>query len=117
VVELDCRLFAKVRLAELGSVPKGTPEWQAYFNHVQFKHVDFVICDVRALRVVAAVELDDSSHSAATRQGRDAFVDRVLASVGIPMFRVKASEGYAPSQVKETLAVPLRAAVEAEAAA
>jgi hypothetical protein len=117
VVEPDCRLFAKVRLADLVSVPKGTPDWQAHFNRVQSKHVDFVICDVRALRVVAVVELDDSSHSAASRQGRDSFVDRVLASVGIPIVRVKASEGYAPAKIRELLEGPLRAAVETEAVA
>ena len=110
VVEPGCSVFAKVRLADLLIIPKGTPNWQTHFNRIQSKHVDFVICDSEAIRVLAVVELDDSSHSAANRQTRDAFVDRALAAAGVPMFRVKARDGYVPSDIRELLAEALRAA-------
>jgi hypothetical protein len=104
VAEPEYRLFAKVRLADLVTVEKGMPNWQGHFNRVKSKHVDFVICDMQELRVVAVVELDDRSHKAQRRRERDAFVDRVLTEVGLPVFRVAASDGYAPARIREMLA-------------
>src|SRR6185295_18008345 len=67
-------IFAKVRLADLVWLPKGTESRQSHFNRVQSKHIDFVICDRSSIRPLLCIELDDASHGQASRQTRDAFV-------------------------------------------
>ena len=57
----DCVVLAKVRLADLIEANERHPQWQANFNRIRSKHVDFVLCD-NWLRPLLAIELDDSSH-------------------------------------------------------
>jgi hypothetical protein len=74
---------------------KGTrvcePKWVDYDDSAAFDPVRTNLACPERSRVDAAtfapclaVELDDSSHLRADRRERDAFVDEVLASVGIP---------------------------------
>jgi len=76
-------LFPQVSLGNLVDVEKGTGSYQTFHNKVDRKSVDFVLCDRSALSPVLAVELDDVSHERKDRQERDAFVDGVLAKVGL----------------------------------
>jgi hypothetical protein len=99
----DYTLFAKVRLADLVRVPKGTASWQSHFNRIQSKHVDFVVCDCD-LAPLVVIELDDASHLQAARQARDSFVDEVLATVGLPIVHIRAQRGYVPDEVRQHLA-------------
>ncbi len=87
-------IFAKVRMLDLVSLPRGTANAQAHRNRVQSKHVDFILCDPRTLSPVLVIELDDRSHERADRQDRDAFVDAVLRAAGLPVLHVAASSGY-----------------------
>ena len=98
--ELGYTVFAKVRLLDLLSPVKGNPKYKTYFYKVQAKHVDFVLCDAK-LVARAVIELDDSSHDSKTRKERDKFVDEVLASVGYPIFHVKAITDDLKSQLSE----------------
>lgn len=104
-------VFAKVRLADLLAVPKGTLAWQAHFNLLQSKHVDFIVCDVECLRPRVALELDDASHAVPERRQRDAFVDRALAGAGLPLIRVPARKGYAAPALREALSAYLTCGV------
>lgn len=104
-------IFAKVRLADLLTVPKGTLAWQAHFNRIQSKHIDFIVCDVACLSPRVALELDDSSHAAPERRERDAFVDRALARAGLPLIRVPARQGYAAPALRDALSAYLTCGV------
>lgn len=84
-VQGEWAIFAKVRLLDLVWLRRGTSNAQAHRNRVQSKHVDFVFCDQRTLSPVLVVELDDASHGRPDRQRRDAFVDAVLQSAGLPV--------------------------------
>jgi hypothetical protein len=75
----------------------------AYVNKVQGKHVDFVLCDPYTMRPVAAVELDDSSHSRADRRERDEFVNRALEAAGLPVIRQRAARRYEPRALREAV--------------
>ena len=44
VLDGQLLVFAKVRLADLVYMPKGTANRQTHFNRIQSKHVDFVLC-------------------------------------------------------------------------
>jgi len=99
----DLRLFVKVRLADLVWLPHDIENRQAHVNRVAAKHIDFVLCDPRTFAPVLTVELDDSSHEARHRQQRDALVNEVLRTVGLPLLRVPVKRSYVPSEVAEDI--------------
>ena len=109
----DHTLFAKVRLADLVYVSKGTDSWQAHFNRINRKHVDFVLCN-RDLAPVVAIELDDSSHDEEEREARDEFVDQVLASAALPIVHIRAKRAYALDDIRAALRsyLPVRSAAD-----
>lgn len=96
-------IFAKVRLADLVWLPKGTDSWQSHFNRVQSKHIDFVICDRASIRPMLCVELDDASHGRASRQTRDAFVDAALLAAGLPFIRIRAAKAYNVAELRRQI--------------
>lgn len=97
------RVFAKVRLADLVFMPKGTDGRQGHQNKVNMKHIDFVVCERRAMKPVVAVELDDSSHQREDRVRRDDFVNRALEAAGLPLVRVRAAASYDPAQIRHAI--------------
>jgi very-short-patch-repair endonuclease len=97
------QVFAKVRLVDLVWLPKGTQNRQAHLNRVLSKHVDFVLCNRQTVSPILVVELDDSSHNKDDRQGRDAVVNDILHSVGLPILRVSAKRSYAPNELGELI--------------
>jgi hypothetical protein len=50
VVGEQVHLFAKVRLADVVYVARGTESWQTHFNRIQSKHIDFLLCDRQQIR-------------------------------------------------------------------
>jgi very-short-patch-repair endonuclease len=103
-VQADYYIFAKVRVADLLSVKKGTEKRQGHQNRVTSKHIDFVLCDRTAMSPVLAIELDDSSHEAAERQKRDSFLDSAFAAAELPLLHVKARRWYDVSEVAKEIA-------------
>jgi hypothetical protein len=97
----DVDVFAKVRLIDLLWIPPGARDRQTHLKRVMAKHVDFVLCDRDTSAPRLVIELDDSSH--AQQRERDAFVDRVLKSAGLPLLRVPARRGYNARELAETL--------------
>lgn len=77
----------KVRLADIVSPRKGS-DYYSRFGKIKSKHVDFTICDYN-MKVIAVVELDDSSHDRPDRQERDEFVDSILESNGIKVIHTR----------------------------
>lgn len=94
----------KVRLADLVETNERHRLWQANFNRVKSKHIDFVICDA-ALSPLIAVELDDSSHRLPVRATRDRDVNRILEIASLPILRVPVRRAYDAKAIeKEILA-------------
>ena len=106
VLPSGVRVFGKVRLADIFGVKSGLSARarQGAFNRVSLKHVDFLLVRSGDLAPLAGIELDDRSHEAADRQARDAFVDRVFASAGLPLLHVPAQKGYDLADLKAKLA-------------
>jgi hypothetical protein len=102
-VGVEYLIFAKVRLADLVWIPRGTPSAQSHANRVNPKHIDFVLCDHDAIRPLLAIELDDSSHARSDRRSRDAFVDAALAAAGLPLLRVPAQTGYNVAELQSRI--------------
>jgi len=102
LVSAEHTVFAKVRLADLVYVSKGTGSWQSHFNRISRKHIDFLLCD-RNLAPVVAIELDDSSHDEEGLQSRDEFVDQVLSAAALPILHVRAKRAYNLGEVRQLL--------------
>jgi hypothetical protein len=79
----------QVRLANLVRTTSRQRKQNQYdFYRIQAKCVDFVLCDARTTAPRLVIELDDRSHERADRQARDAFVDAVLAHIGLPILHI-----------------------------
>lgn len=82
-----CLICPKVGLKDLMAVTD-KKEYMKYFYKISQKHVDFVICD-RDLRVLFAIELDDSTHDSKEAKERDRFKNRAFAAADIPLKRIR----------------------------
>ena len=49
-----------------------------YWNKINRKHVDFLICDDETLKPLVGIEIRRFTHERKDRQLRDQFVDRVF---------------------------------------
>jgi hypothetical protein len=102
-VASDYQIFAKVRLGDIVK-PVRNPSrsgWLSALNRIDRKHVDFVLCDVSRLGVVAVIELDDQTHERFEREVRDGLVDSALTDARIPVLRVSARQSYSPVWIRE----------------
>jgi len=76
---------------------------QAHFNRIARKHVDFLLCHPKTMKPLVGVELDDSSHSAESRQERDNFVNHVFEAAQLPLIRIKAQRSYNTEEVRAAI--------------
>ncbi|HEY3232894.1 MAG TPA: DUF2726 domain-containing protein [Roseiflexaceae bacterium] len=104
------RIFAQVRLANLVQVEAWARGNKGHFYRIQAKCVDFVLCDTQTTAPCLVVELDDSSHNRPDRQARDAFVDAVLATAGIPILHVRWRQRYDPRELAGHICAKLQMA-------
>lgn len=87
-------IFPHVALRDLVSVVVDQSEYFAYYNKIDRKQVDFVLCEPETLKPVFAIELDDASHKRIDRQERDSFVETVLEEAKIPLVRIPVRSNY-----------------------
>jgi hypothetical protein len=111
----DWLIMSKVRLADLVDAPNGR-EWQAAWNKISRKHVDFVLCDPATVRPRLVLELDDRSHRRPDRVERDAFVDRVFADAAMPILHVPVRRHYDAAALRAQIAALLPAEAAAQPA-
>jgi hypothetical protein len=106
VLPSNVAVFGKVRLADIFAVRSGLDrsERASAQNQINSKHVDFLLVWTSDLAPLAGIELDDSSHEEEERQQRDAFVDEVYASGGLPLLHVPAQKNYNPAELKAKVA-------------
>ena len=105
VVSPRCRVFAKVRLADLitpiGGHSRSASEQER--RKLSGSHADFVLCDSATLNVLAVVELDDKTHASLQAGFRDAEKDSALERAGIEVVRFAARSSYAPEELRQRL--------------
>lgn len=104
------RIFAKVRIADAITIPDSLAakfQGKRAFFKIAAKHFDFVLCDVKTFETLAAIELDDNSHSRRDRKERDVFVDYVCQFAKLPLIRIKASNYYDFALLREKILTTL----------
>lgn len=98
-------VFGKVRVADvLKPQTDNRGDWQRAFNKISAKHFDFVLCDPTSLKVLAAVELDDSSHQRGDRVKRDDFLNQAVKSAGLPLIRFPVQTAYDREAIQHHIA-------------
>lgn len=92
----NCIILTKVSLHDVFEVDRKAAgkEYLKYFNKYGSRHVDFLICDKITFKPLYGVELDDSSHNTAKVIETDKFKDKLYASVGLPLVRIKYKKDY-----------------------
>jgi very-short-patch-repair endonuclease len=104
VVGESAQVFSKVSLGDIFYVKSSdASKYRVYTNKIDRKHVDFLLCNPKAVRPFLGIELDDKSHQRNDRQERDQFVDQVFAAAGIPLVRVPVKHTYSLQEVQALL--------------
>ena len=94
----------KVRLADVITVK----DWQsAHGRKIAQKHLDFVLVTPKTTRIVAAIELNDSTHKSDDRKHRDAFVDNAMASAHVPLITFPIYRKYDSAKIRRQILVAI----------
>lgn len=97
-------VFSKVSLGDVFYARSSDPsEFRTATNRIDRKHVDFLLCEPGTVRPLMGIELDDRSHGRDDRQARDAFVDQVFETAGLPLMRVRVRREYAVAELRAEL--------------
>lgn len=83
-------------------------DYNTYWNRINRKRVDFLVCDAVSMKPRFAIELDDSSHNRQSRIERDDFVNNVFKAAGMPLVRVSAKNTYSTSELTTIFADALK---------
>lgn len=102
-VEGRCIVMSKVRLADLVQAQGDEQQRFKGFASVAQKHVDFVLLNPTTFTVIAAIELDGSTHFKGKQARRDESKARVLESAGIPLLRFSSLEVLPSAMIGERL--------------
>lgn len=78
----ECEIHANIRLADAIKA-----DWKQ-FRSIKGYHLDFVICNQNG-DIIAAVELDDSTHDNRKAQERDAKKNKWLNDANIKLIRIR----------------------------
>lgn len=111
-VGAEYEVFPKVQLAEVLAVRrKGTTRKQraAAANEVARRRAGFVVCDAASHAVRAIVETEEPRGRRASRHGPAPFLDAALAAAHLPLVRVPLQESYTADELRDRVAVALRA--------
>lgn len=68
--------------------------FQSYWNRIQARRLDFLLCDREDLTPRLAIELDGSSHNSKKAKKTDEFKDKLFKEIGLPLLRVEVREEY-----------------------
>ena len=102
--ELPVKILSKVSLGDLFFVNiKDFKMKQSYWNKINRKHVDFLVCDNVSLKPLVAIELDDKSHQQSNRVQRDTFVDEVFKAANLPLLHIPVKNSYAISELTDLI--------------
>lgn len=98
-------VFGKVRVADILKTKKGInhSSRQSAFNRISSKHFDFVLCHPESIEILAAIELDDSSHNSKKRMERDKFLNKACQAANLELHHFKAKRSYSITEVRDHL--------------
>jgi hypothetical protein len=81
----ECIILAQVQVSRVLGVRKGY-NFHQWNNRINRLSLDFIVCN-KDSSVIAAIELDDSSHQLPRRKEADQRKERALEAAGVPLQR------------------------------
>jgi len=87
---------------------------RSWMNRIDRKHVDFLLCELKTVRPMLGIELDDASHRKTKREERDQFVEQVFAAAGLPLARVSVQAQYNTRELEAYLRHTMEVATTAK---
>jgi very-short-patch-repair endonuclease len=102
----DHIVLAQVQLSRVLGVVKGA-NFGTWNNRINRLSLDFLICGKDA-SVVAAIELDDSSHARYARREADERKENALRAAGVPLLRWSVSALPDEAAIRNAIAKHLR---------
>jgi len=99
------RVMGKPRIADVILPVRGLAynNWKRHFFQISNKHFDFIILSKDTFSPVLAIELNDKSHNKRKRKKRDALVERVCSSSGLPLLWINAKRSYSMEELKNKI--------------
>lgn len=100
----EYEIFGQVRVADILDTNKKLDKQTGLraFYKISSKHFDYVLCDKITLKIIAAIELDDSSHNRKDRIERDNFLNAACEDASMPLLRIKAKNNYKNLPIQKT---------------
>lgn len=103
----DYYVCPKIRLADVIDVRGDAMEYNAAWNRIAAKRIDFLITN-DLFRPVLAIDLMGDSHFGGQQKGPDPWLERALGACGLPVLKVPARRDYDAGvlrrQIEEQLA-------------
>jgi hypothetical protein len=93
-------LCPKVRVAD---VIKPTSNNRGHFASIAQKHFDWIAINEVTSQIIAAIELDDSSHNLTHRKKRDELLNAACISAKIPLIRIRTRHEYGEDFLRNQL--------------
>lgn len=84
-------IFPQLHLDALLDYKTKGQGYNGAYKSIRNYSVDYVLCDAN-LRIVCAIELDDSTHDKPERIRRDRAVEHVLELANLPLIRIRSDE-------------------------
>ena len=97
-------IFPQVHLSAIADHKVKGQNWKGAFSHINGKSVDYVLCDIKTMRPIYAIELDDYSHDLGERKYRDNEVERIFRQIGIPLVRFRDTRSLSLQDIANKLA-------------
>lgn len=114
----DHVVLAQVQMSRFLGVKKGAENPRSWFGRISQKSIDFLVCGKDAT-VLAAIELDDSSHERADRIAADETKNKALLDAGVRIIRWEAKDMPDTAAIRVAFALaspPALPVLEAKAA-
>jgi hypothetical protein len=96
----DFIVITQTQMSSFLDVGASGGDWQTAFNRISQKSVDFLVC-TKDFNVVAAIELQDSTHLRPDRQRNDEFKRAALEAAGVRLIEYHARSLPSTEEIKE----------------
>jgi hypothetical protein len=103
IVGQNAVICPQAGLGAIFFIPRNSAHYMSDWARISQRRIDFLLCQPGTMRPLAGIELDDKSHLREDRQARDAFVERVFATAGLPLLRFPVRSGYTPAELAKAL--------------
>ena len=102
VVQGRAVIYPKIGLKEIFYVNSNNrSEQTTYYNRIDRKSIDFLICSINSLKPMCAVELTDSSDYSAEKCQKESFIDELFKKVDLPLVRFDIKKSYTMSDIAQ----------------